>query len=339
MNTIEKNLTDWGKAKQEMPQNPELMKSQVMAKLSSAPMKPERAPMHLPWMSMAFAGLAALVLIFSSVQNNHFASTGTLSQPISNSTGNLAQNQIQDATPKRELNPAAKSAPAYPSTAPNAAVSGNAGSALQENAAPGMPIDNTQPYYPPVPPTTTDVPSKDNREYLKTSYSADIKTRNVQNLSAQIQTTIVGLDGRVDQTNDSQDSGYISFVVPADKLAVFKTQIKNLAGARFYTETQSSENLLSQKVQIENQQTDTQKSLDQLNASLTQLNQTHTQTVASLRGQISSANASLKALQNEPPTTLNRAYEIQTQEQNLQNQIKDLQNRLAQENSSYNTVG
>jgi len=129
----------------------------------------------------------------------------------------------------------------------------------------------------------------------------------VQNLSGQLETIIRGFDGRVDSSNNSKDEGYLSFVIPADKLETFKTQVKNLAGARFYTETLSSEKLLPQKVSIENQQNDTQKVLDQLNADLNQLNISHNQTVASLKAQINSAANNLKTLQNEPPSTLGRA--------------------------------
>lgn len=330
MNNLEKNLTDWGRTKQTLPDNHQLMKSTALAKLSLArPGSHRPSNFKFPWLSLAFTGLAAAVLIIGSVSHSPLMPMSDFSQTAT--TRSVTQNQVLNAAPHAGSNSAAKS---YPSPAPSAAMPMRQNAALQENIAADGSSD--QRYYPPiVPPDTGAVPTKDNREFLHTDYASSIKTRDVQNLSAQLTTVIRGFDGRVDATNNSHDAGYISFVLPADKLETFKTQVKNLAGAKLYLETQSAENLLPQKVAIENQQTDTQKTLDQLNTSLTQLNQTHSQTIASLQGQINTATRTLKSLQNEPPSTLARAYEIMNQEQDLQMQIKNLQNRLAQENTDY----
>lgn len=181
----------------------------------------------------------------------------------------------------------------------------------------------------------SNVTISDNREFLKTGYSASVLTRGVQDLSNNIQTIIRGFGGRIDLSSNSNKLGYISFVVPADKFAAFSQQIKSLVGERFYKESIQTENMLPQKKNIETGQKTAGDSLVQLNAEKDRLTKNHNLVAGSIRSQINSYNSQLTALQNQRIDNLQQYLDVQAQKQALQNAIQALQNNLAKENNNF----
>ena len=99
------------------------------------------------------------------------------------------------------------------------------------------------------------VPVTDTREFLKTHYNASMRTRDVPALTQRVETTVRGHDGRIDRSESSAEKyGYVSFALPQVKYDAFRTELEGLVGSRFIKVNISSQNLLSQKVSIEEQQ-------------------------------------------------------------------------------------
>jgi Ca2+/Na+ antiporter len=96
----------------------------------------------------------------------------------------------------------------------------------------------------------------DTREFLKTSYASEIKTRDVSDTVKDVKNSVKGADGRIDSLESSEKYGYISFVVPKSKFEAFRDEIESLTHEKLYTEDISSKNLLTQKQGIEEQETD-----------------------------------------------------------------------------------
>jgi len=122
------------------------------------------------------------------------------------------------------------------------------------SGAPSMPARDMSiaPDYYPYPGTTPD--AGDTREFLKTNYSAEMLTRNLESLSRRVLTTVRGHGGRIDQESVSPTYGYVSFVVPMSTYEAFRTELESLVGSRFISVSISSENFLPQKQSIEEQQ-------------------------------------------------------------------------------------
>lgn len=288
----------------QIPSQSEALRTQILASLPPKPaiQKMTTPKINFAWLSLALAGFAVLAFFI-----------------IPTLTTNLKVNRtsfLMTAAPVPQ--------------ADKAALPGQQRlNSTQSNLSAG----SAEIWPQPLPPQTT--PSSDTREFLKTSYSANIQTRNVQDLADRLQTTIRGFGGRVDASSNSTQSGYISFVVPAGQFEAFRQQIKGLVNYRFYSESSQTENLLPQKRDIESQQTQTNSTLAQLQSDKNQLTQNHNSTIASLNLQIRTATKQLTDLQNQTTTDVYTAMQIQAQKQDLANQIKNLQDKLSKENYTY----
>ncbi len=95
------------------------------------------------------------------------------------------------------------------------------------------------------------IPVSDNRELLKTTYTARVQARQVDETGRQIQKLIHQFDGRIDTLSISETSGYITFVLPSDKLESFQNEINELIPGKLLKETISAQNLLSEQKKIE----------------------------------------------------------------------------------------
>ncbi len=310
MNTFNENLlSDWGRLQRQSPKGNEIIKVKILENFSlNAQAKPAVSfKINFNWLPLALAGLAVLSFFIIPSLTNTLPATHTSFSGITAQTPAVYKSATSDMAQK-----------AVPE------------SNLQRNLGAGSPDLFSQP---PVMDQTT--PISDNRELLKIYYSATIQTGNVQNLADRVTATVRGLGGRVDSINNSSESGYLAFVIPADKFETFRSQIKGLVNYRFYSETTQSENMLPEKLNIEDRQTQTSNSINQLASDKNQLIQNHARTVASLNSQLQTANKKLSDLQNQTTTDANLAMQIEAQKQDLANQIKNLQNRLSSENYNY----
>src|SRR3989344_4616470 len=206
-----------------------------------------------------------------------------------------------------------------------------------ESGAQGTPAATrvVAPDYYPYPYPGTNVSITDTREFLKMSYQATMRTRSVQELTRRAETTIRGFSGRVDQISSSEKYGYVSFVVPASKFSAFRDEIESFVAPRFLKVNISSQNLLPQKVSIEEQQKGVEKNLVDLQAQRKATVAAHDSKVKSLQAEIN-ANASAQAvLRAEVTSDPARQAAIAAQLSQLAVDLVQLKSRLTNENSNY----
>jgi hypothetical protein len=321
-------LTTWGKSQQTLPAQSELLKNQLLAKLQPAVPQPRKLSLKNVWLPWALSGLAVFLFV---IQLSKIGTPALQAPSILEPTSRQKESSTLKVAPQNQgfiaqNLPKDKSAidDSKTVTAPYAADSLRVG---ESNG--GSEIYTT----PPAP--SGAVPSTDNREYLKTSYSANISSRRVMETTERVQTIVRGFDGRVDSASEAEDHGYVSFVVLANKFDAFKNELKNLAGEKFIIQTEQSDNLLPQKQDLETQQAQNQKTLDQLNADKQNLTNSHNKTVSSINGQIGSINKQLNDLQIQLQQHPEQWAQISAQQQTLQNQKASWQRKLADENDNY----
>src|SRR3989344_2365994 len=154
--------------------------------------------------------------------------------------------------------------------------------------AAGVPSRNgsvsSMPVYYPYP--SPDVPVTDTREFLKIYYNASLRTRDVPGTTRRVETTVRGYDGRIDQQSSSEKYGYVSFALPQSKYDAFRAELEGLVGSRFLTVNISSQNLLSQKVSIEEQQKQADTSLAEYQSARQRLVNAHASAVQALQAKI-----------------------------------------------------
>src|SRR3989338_260795 len=230
----------------------------------------------------------------------------------------------------------AVSSPPGPYLVPRMGRGGGVGYSESSGAVPPMAVGvpsgdgsvSSMPVYYPYP--SPDVPVTDTREFLKIYYNASLRTRDVPGTTRRVETTVRGYDGRIDQQSSSEKYGYVSFALPQSKYEAFRTELESLVGSRFLTVNISSQNLLSQKVSIEEQQKQADATLAEYKAARQRLVNTHTSTVRSLQAQIDADVQELASLRAQTQT-----YDIQIRIQSLSNEFSTLRAQLANENTSY----
>jgi hypothetical protein len=168
---------------------------------------------------------------------------------------------------------------------------------------------------------------KDTREFLKVNYSSQIQTRNVPDTVRNVENTIHSVDGRIDSSNHSEKSGFISFVIPKSRFYEFKDTIEGLTHQKLYTENISSSNLLGEKQSIEQQGSNITLSLSSLMASQKTLTTSHNAQLASLQQTLATASNDVKPVIQKAIDDENQAYTVSNSR--LQAQI-DVQKRIFQ---------
>lgn len=106
------------------------------------------------------------------------------------------------------------------------------------------------------------VPINDTREFMKMTYRAQIQSRDVNKTGKKIQNLVHSHKGRIDSLATSEDSGSITFVLPATEFDTFQDEINALIPGKMLTETITATNLLPQKQALEAQDKSDKKLLD-----------------------------------------------------------------------------
>lgn len=210
--------------------------------------------------------------------------------------------------------------------------SGEGYRALAPETAPGIttpemmvyPDRYPYPYYDP------DVPISDQREFLKIYYSASMRTRDVPGLTRRVETTVQGYDGRIDQESSSQKYGSVSFALPQSKYDAFRVELESLVDSRFLTINISSQNLLPEKLSIEEQQKRADALLSDYKTARQKIVNTHLSAVKSLRSKIDSAAEQLAALRAETKTP-----QILAQIEIVSDEWSSFKQELSDENAAY----
>lgn len=182
----------------------------------------------------------------------------------------------------------------------------------------------------------------DTREFLKTTYSASIRTRYVQEVVTDVKNIVKGADGRIDSLNSSEKYGYVSFVVAKSKFDAFKSEIESLTNAKLYTESINSDNRLTTKQGIETDISSANTNLTQLKADLAALDKKHSQTLAPLNTELARIQRELAAVRTNIWNMTDETDEItlsawKNQETAYINQEATQKQRIYSENSTYNT--
>lgn len=181
----------------------------------------------------------------------------------------------------------------------------------------------------------------DTREFMKVSYSGNIKTRDVKDTTRDVRGIIRDMDGRVDSENVSEKYGYVNFVIPKSNFDDFRDEIESITHKKLYIENTSSQNLLNQKQNIEQNMDLTNKSLSDLQSEKTKSETAHNKSLASLQAQLKSLTTSAETMRAKldamPAAEEGSPEQVQarmTQESyiNFSNQVAELKNKIAQEN-------
>jgi hypothetical protein len=217
-----------------------------------------------------------------------------------------------------------------PSTPTSVGYPTNEGSVSGAPAQPGQMTDSKMSYPYPYPYPNPDVPVTDTREFLKTYYSASMRTRDVQGLTRRVETTVRGYGGRIDQESSSPQYGSVTFALPQSKYDAFRAELESLVGSRFISINISSQNLLPQKQSIEEQQKRADTTLSDYKAARQKIVNLHVSATESLQSKIDADTLRLTFL-NAQPGTPQGLLEIK----NLSDELAALKAQLASENALY----
>jgi hypothetical protein len=328
MNNIHQQLNNWGQAQRTLPSNNSALKISSINQLRTG----DELKNHFsfPWRAFAISSFAvlAVIAIIPQISKYNTASKTSVSEisQNTNSTG-LALNTANKA-------PSLNKPDEF--------------SVQSQNLAKDLPVmQNTEshqkravPYYDSVtepamlPAQTNQTPITDTREFLKTYYSSQIQSRDVEEFSQTAKTTVKGFGGRIDSLSSSKESSYISFSLPADKLDAFKLQLKTLAGGKFYVENLSAQNYLPQKQQIEAAARDNSTKLANVENQKQSVINNHNKIIAGLNAQAkanSNAINDVKLFLQTNPTSL----ELQQRLLDLQKQQNAINNKISKENTNY----
>jgi hypothetical protein len=200
------------------------------------------------------------------------------------------------------------------------------------NGQGGGGVDSKMMYPYPYPYPNPDVSATDTREFLKVYYSASMRTRDVQGLTRRVETTVHGYGGRVDQESISPQYGSVSFAVPQSRYDAFRAELESFVGNRFLTINISSQNLLPQKVSIEEQQKQADTALSDYKTARQKIVSAHVGAVQSLQSKIDADAARLVTLRAETQTP-----QVLSEIQTVTDDWTAQKQRLANENASYTT--
>ena len=238
-------------------------------------------PGYVSWLTIALALLAVVTFFAVSNPVTRYATPMGIGGGVMENTGTVA----------------------VPPTPAGAPMTGNGASGSSAGAM-------VSPDYYPYPYPSQDVPVTDTRELMKIYYNAAMQTRDVPALTRRVETVVRGYDGRIDNESSSDQYGYLSFALPQAKYDAFRAELEGLVGSRFLKVNISSQNMLPQKVSIEDQQKQADAALADYTTARQTIVSTHTSTVQSLQVQIDSASTteSAKALLQLQLAKENSAY-------------------------------
>ncbi|MCB9809096.1 hypothetical protein H6776_01730 [Candidatus Nomurabacteria bacterium] len=138
----------------------------------------------------------------------------------------------------------------------------------------------------------------DNREFIKISYNGNIKTRKVTYMTEEAMDIIRRLGGRIDSFNSDNKYGYVSFILPKSRFEDFRDDIAELAHPKLYTEKISGQNMLDQKIALEQEEQQIIKNLASLLDSQEYLENTSSQRIARLDREIAGAQDRIALLRD-----------------------------------------
>ena len=171
---------------------------------------------------------------------------------------------------------------------------------------------------------------KDTREFLKTSYNAQIKTRDVSRVISDTKNAIRDVEGRIDSLNSSEKSGYISFVVPKSKFSEFQNTMESLTHKKLYVENISSQNLLSEKQSIEEQTTNATSTREKLLKDKAAIDAWYTKKIADLKKELTATQTQLASVRALIAKTTNETELVSLRQQETSLVFQEADNKKDQ---------
>ena len=177
----------------------------------------------------------------------------------------------------------------------------------------------------------------DTREFLKTSYAGQIKTRRVGEIVNDVKNAVRDVEGRVDSLNSSEKYGRVSFVVPKSRFEEFRSAVESLTHKKLYSEDISSQNLLSQKQSLEEQTISAVTFLTNLEKSKQDLDVRHNQALAALQTELRGVQTRLALVREEKAVAQGqeRVATWQREETLLTQQEAPIRQRQNEENRAH----
>ncbi len=146
----------------------------------------------------------------------------------------------------------------------------------------------------------------DTREFIKKSFSATIKTREVEAVARKVEILIESVGGRIDSSNINTDentyygpSANFSFVIPKDNLNKFQDELRTYTWARLYSQNISSQNLLGEKQDLEASRKNTNTEIDKITKDKAALKSKYYKDYNILKSQLVAKQAELAVVKNE----------------------------------------
>lgn len=179
---------------------------------------------------------------------------------------------------------------------------------------------------------------RDTREFLKVSYSAQIRTRDVPEAVKDVKSAVRDAEGRLDSYSSSEKYGYVSFVVPKSKFDAFKDEVEGIAHRKLVTTSESSTNLLGQKQNIEERTASATSTLASYQSQKQALDAQHARTLANLKAEQQQIDAELAAIRSAKAVSSDSTTieSLRDQETVLLQQKASVESRRYSENQSYN---
>lgn len=309
--TIEQLFRTWGQSQRCLPEHTEALRARLLAHAELPPRAVKSAPrIGRTWLLPVLSTVCAL-LLFVLIPGHKQQVVQTFSQTTALVGGQPSATQSEER--------------AVMSSAPHA-FSKSAGMSLsapmQDEGVVSLPAKA---------PAVSDT-----RELLKVNYSASVQTRSVSKAGERLEVLVRGFGGRVDSARYSSGSGYLSFVVPQEKLPQFRLALQEaFGGERFVLEHTDSENMLSQKQGIEKDQARISGRIMELRARLQSLESDHKAKLAALEAELrqnKSEQASIIKMERLHPEQ-STAFEARLEALRLA--ARDIGSKLASEQSAF----
>ncbi len=178
-------------------------------------------------------------------------------------------------------------------------------------------------------------PIEDTREFMKTDYSATIKTRHVDTDGKKIKLLVRGYGGLVNNISLGDEKGFISFAIPKSEFESFRDDLKEIADGRYLVEQKSDANLLNQKKILETQTRKTNESLQNLKKSLETVTEEHNRISSQIETNLRFYANEKQNIANQLNKNPNDKEEIQRQLTRVNQNIQTNQTKLENENQVF----
>ncbi len=282
---IAKNFERWGKKAQKLPDRNEEMKQNILNSLQIIP-EPikEQKPAIFRWLVLATVPALAVLLMFNYWRHTNISITSYVEDSGFSEPAMLEKTSSLSGVDMGLVKQTSMTGLSEPESIAN--------KILGYVRAPDiMPRD----YY-----QKTDI--TDTREYLKTSFGFEIKTRHVEKMHTRLKTIIRGYGGRIDNSTVSKEYARLTFVLPKTDYDSFVEEVRDMFPKKFITVHENSTNLLGQKQNIEQQTEKSNTRIESLTDTREGVIKTHDEKVASLQKEINRLNGIIYSLVQQRKT-------------------------------------